>query len=169
MMQPTSGGFRAWLKVAFERLCRVPLGVWAALSAAFMLLELYLNGRRLDAELGQEKLRHVRDQARASRARDAFRQEEHMQRVQTAQRRIEEIETVRSLATASGEKESRRLHALNSKNVHAEYMRLLRNKWESIARERTLPMTHVAKITMRPLPKKPPAPPEPPDVRPKKE
>ena len=136
----------------FERLSRIPLGVWAALGAALVLLELYLRGRRLDADLAQEKLQHVAAQARANLARNAFKEELHQERARVAQHKIEEIETARALAGAAGAKEEKRLSTLNAKDVHSEYMKLLMKKWEKISVDPAFKIEPLGKITVRPRP-----------------
>jgi hypothetical protein len=117
-----------------ERIARVPLGFWAALGAALVMLELYLRGRRLDADLAQEKLLHVASQARI------------------AQHKIEDIETARALAGAAGSKEEKRLSTLDAKTVHVEYMKLLMKKWEKINVDPAFKIEPLGKITVRPRP-----------------
>lgn len=155
MKRPWHWHLRRFSESVLERLSRVPLGVWAALGAAFVLLELYVRGRRLDANLAQEKLRHVVAEARANLARNEFREEMHLDRVKAAQHRIEEIETARALVTATGAKEARRLRTLDSKKVHAEYMKLLMKKWEKMTPDPSLNLPPLGKVTIRPRPRKP--------------
>lgn len=155
MKRPWHWHLRRFSESVFERLSRVPLGVWAALGAAFVLFELYVRGRRLDANLAQEKLRHVVAEARANLARNEFREEQHLDRVKAAQHRIEEIETARALVTATGAKEARRLRTLDSKKVHQEYMKLLMKKWDKMTPDPSFNVEPMGKITVRPRPRKP--------------
>lgn len=144
--------FKRFAGGVFERLARVPLGVWAALGAALVMLELYLRGRRLDAALAQERLRHVAAEARATLARNAFREELHLERAARAREKIDAIKTARGLAAASGAKEEKRLSTLDSEKVHAEYMKLLLKKWEKVEIDAAFKVEPLGKITIRPRP-----------------
>ena len=132
-----------WLK-------RVPLGVWAALGAAFALLELYLRGRRLEAELVQARLQQASAQARAGIAKNAGRAEVHLESARKAERRIEEVETARALANASGREDARRLSALSPDLVHSEYMKLLVKKRAALSLEESLKEgENLGKVTIK--------------------
>lgn len=112
----------------WEKLKRVPIGLWAAIGVALALLGLYLRGRRLEAELARERLHKTAALARAATAADRGRAEVHLERARVAATRIDHIESARELATASGAREERRLAALPPDKVHEEYMRLIGRK-----------------------------------------
>jgi hypothetical protein len=156
MKRPWRWRLRQKLNRVWEFVSRLPLGLWAALAVGLTMLELYLRGRRLDANLAQEKLQHVASEARANMARNAFREELHLERARIAQHRIEEIETARALAASSGSKEEKRLSTLDAKAVHVEYMKLLMKKWEKINVDPAFNIEPLGKITVRPRPPRKP-------------
>jgi hypothetical protein len=139
-----------WLRVVWAWLKRIPLGVWAALGVALALLDLYLRGRRLEAELAQAKLHQVVAQAKAGIAKDEGRAEVHLERARQAERRIEEVETARALASTIGAADEKRLSAMGPSEVHAEYMKLLVQKRAELSIEDQLKVgDDLGKITIR--------------------
>ncbi len=142
----------------WDALKRLPASAWVAFGAALALLGLYLRGRRLEAELAQAKLQQVVSQAHAGISKNEGRAAVHLERVKAAERRIEEIETARALATSSGLIEEKRLNALSPDKVHLEYMKILLQKRAEIGMEESLRAgENLGKITIRGK-RKPPLP-----------
>lgn len=124
----------------WEKLKRVPLGLWAALGVALTLLGLYLRGRRLDAELARANLQKVAAKAHAATARNLGKADVHLEQAREAQTRIEIIRAAQQLASMSGKQEERRLVALPPDRVHEEYLKLLEKKRQQHTSSRPTPV-----------------------------
>ncbi len=143
-----------WQQI-WEKLKRVPVGLWAALGVALALLGLYLRGRRLDAELAKAKLERTVADSRATTAKDQGRAEVYQERVRAADRRIEGIRSARDLAVMAGAAEEKRLAALKPDRVHEEYLKLLERKRSEAGFDASLARS-MAPTVPNPVPSLPP-------------
>jgi hypothetical protein len=108
----------------WNRVKAAAFGFGAAVQAAFLLLGLYLSGKRLEAELAQARLRIEIERAAASTGRI----EMHLERAGVHAAKAALIEAQLGTIREHGAVEQKRLCAMPPAQVTEEYLKRLRVK-----------------------------------------
>lgn len=112
----------------WNRLKAVPAGVWAALAVAGALLKLYLDGKRLQAELTKAKFDAGIAQAAAITASNTGAAVAHIESAEAHAQKAADLVNTLSEIQKSGQSELKRLHTLPPAKVTKEYLELLRQQ-----------------------------------------
>ncbi len=112
----------------WSRLKAVPAGLYAAAGAALALLFMYLRGRRLEAELAHARLLTEAANAAAMSAKSEGAAEVHLDAADKHNARAEALQDHALSLVSLEEAEQRRIAALPSKQVTAEFLKLAQRK-----------------------------------------